>query len=89
MKPQDSAIAGNYTISRTQRIAGQKHLCRFDAPALFIVGINVAVPPNRIFQPFFLRKTEGSFNLRANIGLADAAIEMSLRNTIAREDVVP
>ena len=38
--------------------------------------MNVAVPANRVFQPLLLRKTQRGFNLRADVGLADSAIEV-------------
>ena len=32
----------------------------------------MAIPADRIFQPFFLRKTQRRFDLRADIGFADS-----------------
>ena len=49
----------------------------FQAPALFVIGVNVLIPANWIFQPFFSRISEGGFNLRAHISLADTPVEIS------------
>src|SRR5580704_938899 len=76
MKPKDAAIAGNHTIRGTQRVAGKKHLCRFYAPAALVVRMDVSIPADWILQPLFLRKTQRGFNLRTDVRLADAPIEI-------------
>ena len=76
MKPDHPAVARHHAIGRAQRTAGKKHLGRFDAPALLVVGMDVAVPAHRIFQPFFLRKTQRRFDLRADVGFADSPIQI-------------
>ena len=86
MKPDDPAIACHHAIRRTQRVAGKKHLGRFGAPALLVVGMDMAVPADRIFQPLFLGETQRGFNLRADVGLADAAIE--IRHEDYRRDLL-
>ena len=48
----------------------------FKAPALLIIGMNAFVPAHRIFEPLFARVAECGFDFGADIGLADAAIEI-------------
>ena len=76
MKPDDAAIACNHSIRGSQRLAGEEHLGSFQAPALLVIGVNVLIPADRIFQPFFSRISEGGFNLRAHIGFADTPVEI-------------
>src|ERR1700691_6021959 len=77
MEPDHAAITRNHAIGGSQRLAGEEHLGSFQAPALLVIGVNVLIPANWIFQPFFSRISEGGFNLRAHIGLADTPVELS------------
>ena len=77
MKPDNAAIARNHSICGSQRLAREEHLGSFQAPALLVIGVNVLIPANRIFQPFFSRISEGRFDLRAHIRLADTPVEIS------------
>ena len=77
MEPDNAAIARNHSICGAQRLAGEEHLGGFQAPALLVIGVNVLIPTDRIFQPFFSRISEGGFDLRAHIRLADTPVEIS------------
>ena len=81
MKPDHAAVARQHPVGRPQRLAGKKHLGGFRAPALLVVGMNLLIPAHRIFQPFFLREAQRRFDLRADIGFADAAIEIGHEDT--------
>ena len=48
----------------------------FHAPALLVVGMDVLVPAHRIFQPLFPREAQRRFDLRADVRLADTAVEI-------------
>ena len=54
MEPDDSTVTRKDAIGRPQRLAGDKHLGRLCAPTSFVVGMNLPIPANGIFQPFFL-----------------------------------
>ena len=41
-----------------------------------VVRMNLLIPAHWIFQPFALRKSHHRFNLRADVGFADAAIQI-------------
>ena len=77
MKPDDATIARDYPICGSQRLARKKHLGGFQAPALLIIGMNVLIPANRIFQPLLSRIAKGRFDLRAHICFADTSVEIS------------
>ena len=76
MEPDDAPSRANDTIGRAQRLAGEEHAGCFEAPALFVVRMNVFVPADGIFQPFFARVSKGGLDLGADICLADSAIEI-------------
>src|ERR1700686_4417747 len=38
--------------------------------------MNLLIPANGIFQPFFLRKAQAGFNLWAHIGFSDASVQV-------------
>src|ERR1700722_12984605 len=77
VEPDGPAIPCDHTIGGAQRLAGEKHLGGFQTPAPLILRMDVLIPANRIFQPFFARITERCLDLGAYIGLTDAAIEIS------------
>ena len=52
-------------------------LGRFNAPALLVFGMDAVVPADRIFEPLFAGVAQCRFDLRADVCLADAAIEIS------------
>jgi hypothetical protein len=49
----------------------------FHAPALFVIGMNLLIPADGIFQPFLLRKAQRRFNLGAHIRFAYALVQVS------------
>ena len=77
MKPYDLAITRNYPICRAQRLPRKEHLCGFQTPALLVLGVDVLVPENWIFQPLLSRISKCSFDLRAHIRFADTSVEIS------------
>jgi hypothetical protein len=46
------------------------------APADLVVGMDLPIPANRIFQPFLLRKAERRFDLRTHIRFANTLIQV-------------
>ena len=42
---------------------------------LAVLGVQLVVPEDGIVKPFFLRKTQQGFDLRADIEFVDAAVE--------------
>ena len=42
--------------------------------------MNLLIPANGIFQPFFLRKTESRLDLRTDIGFTDSPVQVSHEN---------
>ena len=42
--------------------------------------MDLLIPAHRVFQPFFLRKAERRFDLRAHIGFADPSVEIGHEN---------
>src|SRR5579872_341527 len=80
VKPDYSAISRNYTIGGAQWSAREKHLRCLDAPTLFVLGMDLLIPANGIFQPFFLRKTQAGFNLWTHIGFSDASVQVGHEN---------
>ena len=70
------AVAGEHAVGGPERLAGQEHLRRLDAPAELILGMDVVVPADRILQPFGLGEAHDLLDARAHVGLADAAIEI-------------
>src|SRR3984885_12906625 len=80
MKPDYPAIPGDHAVGGAQRCTGKKHLSSFNTPALFVLGMNLLIPANGIFQPFFLRKTESRLDLRTDIGFTDSPLQVSHEN---------
>src|SRR5579863_1918762 len=76
LKPKYFSVSGNDPIGRTQRLAGEEHLCSFLAPSHLVIGMNLLIPPHWIFEPFALRKPKGRLNLRAYIGFADPFVQV-------------
>ena len=76
VKPDHTPIAGQHAVCRTQRFAAEEQLSGFHAPALFVVGMDLRIPANRILQPLFLRETEHGFDLRTDVGFADRLVEI-------------
>ena len=76
MKPDHPSIPRHDAIRRSQRLPGEKHFRGFIAPAALVVGMDLLIPANRIFQPFLLRKAERGFDLRTHIGFADTLIQI-------------
>src|SRR5271154_7377546 len=77
MEPDNAAIARDDAICGAKGLAGEEHLGGFEAPTLLVIGMNVLIPADWIFQPFFARISESGFNLRAHIRLADTPVEIS------------
>jgi len=91
-KPDDTAITRNHAVRGTQGLAAKEHRRRFRAPAVLVVRMDVPVPANRILQPFFLGKTERRLDLRTDISLADATIEIGHKHdgrNLLHERAVP
>src|ERR1700685_653311 len=80
VKPDGAPIPRHHSICRAQRSAREKHLRRLDAPALLVVGMNLLIPADGIFQPLFLREAERGLNLRTDIRLADSTIQVGHEN---------
>ena len=76
VKPDDSPVPRKHAIGRPQRFARKKQLCRFDAPPLLVVRMDLLVPADRIFQPLLLREAEDRLDLRAHVGFADALVQV-------------
>src|SRR6516164_7717389 len=70
LKPEHSSIARHDAVRRAQRFTRKEHLSSFYSPSHLVIGMNLLIPPHRVLQPFALRKTERSFNLRAYVGFA-------------------
>ena len=77
MKPDNASVARNHPVGRAQRLAGKEHLGGLDAPTVFVVGMDLLIPADWIFQPFALREPERLLDLRTHVGFADALIEVS------------
>ena len=45
-----------------------------------VVGMDLLVPANRVFQPFRLRKSQRLFDLRADVGLANSLVQVGHEN---------
>jgi len=80
LKPDHATVARQHSIDRTQRLAGQKNTGRFHAPTIFVVGVNLLIPTHRIVEPLFLFETERRLDLRADVSLALAAVEVGHEN---------
>ena len=65
-----------HPVGRPERLAGQEHLGRLDAPAMLVLRVDVVVPADRILQPLRLGEPHDLLDPRAHVGLADAAIEV-------------
>ena len=75
MHPNHMAIARDKSINRAKGLAAQAGLGEFTMPTFAVVRVQPIEPQHRIFQPFFLRKTEQFFDLRADVEIVDPAIE--------------
>ena len=76
VEPDHAAVPCNHAVGGAKRLAREKHTGRFNAPALLVVGMNSVIPADRIFEPLFARVAERCFDLRADVCLADATIEI-------------
>src|ERR1700733_13420771 len=66
----------NQINRRSQRLAGEKHSCCLEAPALFVVRMDVLVPANGVLQPLLPRVSQRCLDLRTDICLTDATIQI-------------
>src|ERR1700722_19081639 len=80
LEPYHVTVAGNYSIAGADGLAGEKYLGSLHAPALFIVRMDLLVPADRVFQPFITRESQRHFNVRTDVGWADALIEVGDEN---------
>ena len=75
-EPDHPAVACDYPVGRAQRLAREKHLRSFHAPAGFVVGMDLLIPHHRILKPFRLREPQCRLNLRAYVRLADTTVQV-------------
>lgn len=76
LKPDHVAVAGKHAIAGTDGLAGHQNFGRFHVAAVFVVGMDLLIPEDRILQPFVARKSEGNLDVRADIGSPQALIEV-------------
>jgi hypothetical protein len=76
VKPDHPSIASENAVHRFERRSLQEHLGGFNAPPISIFRVNLVVPANRIVQPFLTRESKYLFDLRADISLTDASIQI-------------
>ena len=80
VEPDDAAVARHDAVGGAQRLAGEKHARRLPCSSAACRRDECGIPADRIFEPLFARVAEGGLDLRADIGLADAAIEIGHEN---------
>jgi hypothetical protein len=70
-------ITGDYSIAGANRLAGKKNLGGLHTPTLFVVGMDLLIPPpNGILKPFVAGESQGYFNVRTDVGLANTLIQV-------------
>ncbi len=80
LKPDHVPVARDHAIAGADRFAGEKHFGGFHRPAVLIVGMDLLIPADGIFQPFVARESERDFNVRTDVRLPDALIQIGGKN---------
>src|SRR5439155_26691767 len=75
--PDHAAIAGQKAIHGAKWLGGGAGPGKFEVPAFAIFRMQLSMPKYRIIQPFLLRESKQVHDLRADVKLADAAVQGS------------
>ena len=68
-------VARDHAIHRAQRFAREQQPGRLARPARLVLGMDLLIPADRIFEPFRLREAERRLDVRTDVGLAGALVE--------------
>ena len=77
VNPDDPAVLAQEAIDRLEGRAGGAGGGKVLVPAFAVIGVELPIPEDGIFQPFFLGEAEQLFDLRADVQFRDALVQGS------------
>src|SRR6202041_2807180 len=75
LKPNYLAVARDHAVNSIQVCPEHKQFGGFVTPSLLVVGMDVRIPAQWVFQPLALRESQSCFNLRTDVGVAYAPLQ--------------
>ena len=76
LKPDYVPIARQHAIAGPNGFAGEEHLGCLHGPAVLVIRMDLLIPTNGILQPFVAGESQRDFNVRTDVGLPYALIQV-------------
>src|SRR4029453_725464 len=75
MEPNGMSVPADNPRHGSQGFTREHHLGGFYVPPLLMIGVDLAIPSDRIVEPLILRKSKCGLDVGTDVSLADSSIK--------------